>query len=40
MGMKSNLLIVLPMAIFGAIILGFGIYNTICKNANVTLFDC
>ncbi len=40
MGLKSNLLIIVPMAVFGAIIFGFGIYNTLCKNSSVPFFDC
>jgi len=40
MGLKSKLLIVLPLVIFGAIIFSIGMYNTICKNSNVNILDC
>ena len=40
MGLKSNLLIIVPLAVFGAIIFGFGVYNTVCKNSNLGIFDC
>jgi len=40
MGLRTNLLIIVPMAVFGAIIFGFGIYNTLCKNSSVPFFDC
>ncbi len=40
MSLKSNLLVVLPLAIFGAIVFGIAIYNTICKNAFIDFFNC
>lgn len=40
MGMMTRFFIVLPLAIFGAIIFGFAIYNTICKNSSVITLDC
>lgn len=40
MGLKTKLLVVLPLAVFAAVIFGFGFYNTICKNSYVNLFDC
>lgn len=40
MGLKSKIFVVMPLAIFAAIIFGFGIYNTICKNSNIALIDC
>lgn len=40
MGLKSKVFVVIPLAIFAAIIFGFGIYNTICKNSNLSLIDC
>lgn len=40
MGLKSNLLIIVPLAVFAAIIFGFGLFNTFCKNSNVPFFDC
>jgi hypothetical protein len=35
MGLKTKILVLIPLAIFAAIILGFGMYNTICKNTLV-----
>jgi len=35
MGLKTKIFILVPLAVFAAIILGFGMYNTICKNAVV-----
>jgi hypothetical protein len=40
MGLKTKIFIIIPLAIFGALIFGFGIYNTICKNAILALLDC
>ena len=40
MGVKEKLVVVIPLAIFGTVIFGFALYNTICKNANVSLIDC
>jgi hypothetical protein len=40
MGLKTKIFIIFPLAVFGAIIFGFAIYNTICKNATVAFFDC
>ncbi|MDX1595694.1 MAG: hypothetical protein R3327_02010 [Nitrosopumilaceae archaeon] len=40
MGLKTKIFIVIPLAIFAAIIFGFGIYNTVCKNASIPLIDC
>ena len=37
MGRKTNLFILVPLAAFAAIIIGFGMYNTICKNSNVPI---
>ena len=31
MGKKTNFFILVPLATFAAIIIGFGMYNTICK---------
>lgn len=39
-GLKVNLLIIVPLAVFAAIIFGFGLFNTFCKNSNVPFFDC
>lgn len=37
---RSNLLVIVPLAAFGAIIFGFGLYNTICKNTGLWMLDC
>ena len=37
MGRKTNIFILVPLATFAAIIIGFGMYNTICKNSNVPI---
>ena len=37
---RSNLLVILPLAAFGAVIFGFGIYNTVCKNSGLWVLDC
>lgn len=36
----TKVFVVLPLAAFAAIIFGFAIYNTICKNSSVALLDC
>jgi len=33
----SKVLVVAPLAAVAAVIFGFGIYNTLCKNSNVPL---
>ena len=40
MGLRTKLFIVLPLGVFAGIIFGFGIYNTICKNTHINLFNC
>ena len=40
MGLLTKVFIIIPLAAFAAIIFGFGIYNTVCKNAHVNLFGC
>lgn len=35
MGLKTKIFILVPLALFAATILGFGMYNTICKNTVV-----
>lgn len=37
MGKKTNFFILVPLIVFAAIILGFGMYNTLCKNSNIPL---
>ena len=36
-GRKANFLILVPLAAFAAAIIGFGMYNTICKNSNIPI---
>lgn len=40
MGLKTKLFVVLPLIVFGCIVFGFAVYNTICKNSSVALLDC
>ncbi|MDD9809842.1 MAG: hypothetical protein OXU86_02880 [Thaumarchaeota archaeon] len=35
--LMSKVLVVAPLAAVAAVIFGFGIYNTLCKNSNVPL---
>jgi hypothetical protein len=37
MGLKTKIFVLIPLALFGAIILGFGMYDTLCKNSVVGL---
>ncbi len=37
MGLKTKIFVVIPLAVFAAVIFGFGLYNTLCKNSNVQL---
>ena len=37
MGKKTNFFILIPLAAFAAIIIGFEIYTTLCKTANIPL---
>ncbi len=37
---RTNMLVVMPLAVFAAIIFGFAIYNTLCKNASVAILNC
>ena len=37
MGLKTKVFILIPLIIFSGIILGFGMYNTICKNSVIGL---
>jgi len=36
-GRKTNIFILIPLIVFATIILGFGMYNTLCKNVNIPL---
>lgn len=40
MGLRTNVLVLVPLAAFAAVIFGFGIYNTVCKNSHVRIIDC
>ena len=40
MSYTQKLFIVLPLIIFGCIIFGFGVYNTICKNSLIYFLNC
>ncbi|MGA0297319.1 MAG: hypothetical protein ACO3K2_08310 [Nitrosopumilaceae archaeon] len=40
MGRKTNIFILIPLAAFSALILGAGMYMTICKNSNFDFFGC
>ena len=40
MGLRTKVFILIPLIIFGGIVFGFGMYNTICKNAHINLLDC
>lgn len=37
MGVRTNLLVLVPLAALAAAVLGFGLYNTVCKNSNVPI---
>ena len=39
-GLKTNAFIVGPLALFAAVVFGFALYNTVCKNAHINLFNC
>lgn len=40
MGLMTKAFVVTPLAIFAAIIFGFAIYNTLCKNSSVAILNC
>lgn len=40
MGLKTKVFVLVPLAAFAAVVFGFGVYNTVCKNAHVRLIDC
>lgn len=33
----SKILIIIPLSAFAVIVFGIGIYNTLCKNANIQI---
>ena len=39
-GLRTNAFIVAPLAAFAAIVFGFAIYNTVCKNSHINLLNC
>ncbi len=39
MGRITKLLVLVPLTAFGVVVLGFGMYLTLCKNSNIPL-DC
>lgn len=36
----TKIFVVGPLIIFAAVIFGFAIYNTVCKNSSVIVLDC
>ena len=40
MGIMTKAFVVAPLAVFAAIIFGFAIYNTLCKNSSVAILNC
>lgn len=40
MGLATKVFVVIPLMAFAAVIFGFAIYNTVCKNASVAIVDC
>ena len=39
-GLKTKVFVVGPLAAFAAVVFGFAVYNTVCKNAHVNLLNC
>lgn len=39
-GLATKVLVVGPLAVFAAVVFGFAIYNTVCKNAHINLLNC
>ena len=39
-GLRTNAFIVAPLAVFAAIVFGFAVYNTVCKNSHINLLSC
>lgn len=37
MGLKTNLFLLVPLSAFAAVIIGAGMYLTLCRNSNVPL---
>ena len=37
MGRKTKIFLLIPLAAFASVILGFGMYMTLCKNSNIPL---
>jgi hypothetical protein len=40
MGLKTKIFIIIPLAVFGALIFGVAIYMEICKNSGLAIIDC
>ena len=39
-GLATKVLVVGPLAVFAAVVFGFAVYNTVCKNAHINLLNC
>ncbi len=37
MGLKTKIFLLIPLGVFASVILGFGMYMTLCKNSNIPL---
>ena len=37
MGRKTKIFVLLPLAVYAAVVIGFGMYMTLCKNSNIPL---
>ncbi len=40
MGRLTKIFVLVPLIVFAGVIFGFGMYNTICKNAHINLLNC
>jgi len=40
MSLKTKVFILIPLAVFGALVFGIAIYNTLCKNSLTTFLNC
>jgi hypothetical protein len=38
--LKTKIFIIIPLAVFGALIFGSAIYMEICKNSSFAIIDC
>lgn len=39
-GLMTKAFVVAPLAAFAAIVFGFAVYNTVCKNSHINLLNC